>query len=135
MILIKNRLLISILLINLIFPLGGVGLSGIQNFLSTSGADSEINNLVELSLSFDSNGSESGFSPFIYFDALPYDLAIQYNREYRFTPLNSTLVLTDALGASQINEFESIVVRVSDYFTIRKEMVSLSALSFSEINS
>ena len=73
-------------------PLGGIGLSGVQNFLSTSNSDYDQNNGVNLSFSYDSNSPESGFSPFIYFDALPYDLAIQYNREYRFTPLNSTLV-------------------------------------------
>ena len=128
MIIIKIKLFILLLFISFSLPFGGIGISGIQNIINTSGAEAESNGGFDLALDFESNGAESGFSPFIYFDALPYDLAIQYNREYRFTPLNSTtLVLTNtALGSSETTEFESVIVRVSDYFTIRKEMMSVS---------
>ena len=76
---IKNKLCILILLTTYILPLGGIGISGIQNSISIDNTESD----GDLILDFESNSVESGLNIFIYFDALPKDLAIEYNREIK----------------------------------------------------
>ena len=119
MIFIKNYLFILILLISYILPLGGIGLSGIRNSISIDNSESE----GALVLDFKSNSSsENGVNIFIYFDALPKDLAIEYNREIKFQPLTTTITY-DALDPINV---ELSTFRISDYLTIRKEVVGLS---------
>ena len=115
--LIKNKLCILILFASCILPLGGIGISGIQNSLSMNGTESE----GDFILNFESNGSESGLNIFIYFDALPNDLAVEYNRELKFQPLSTTMILSDQNIKGELSSF-----RVSDYLTVRKEVMGLS---------
>ena len=120
MIFIKNYLFILILLISYILPLGGIGLSGIRNSISINNSESE----GALDLDFKSNSSsENGVNLFIYFDALPKDLAIEYNREIKLQPLTTTITYDD-LGDPIDGELSTF--RISDYLTIRKEVVGLS---------
>ena len=128
----KNKLLILILLVTCAWSLGGFGVSGLSTYgMTTCREDYEQNGATDLRLESCSieNAIELGFSPFIYFDALPYDLAIQYNREIKYTALDSYLQLGAGLGSDyefETTDFESAVLRISDYFTIRKEIIGLS---------
>ena len=118
MIFMKNKLFILILLTTYILPFGGIGISGIQNNISINGIDSEENLMID----FKSDGFENGFNIFLYFDALPNDLAIEYNREIKSQPLTSTMILMDQNPI----EGEFLTFRVSDYLTVRKEIMGFS---------
>ena len=66
----KNKLII-LLSLSFVFPLGGIGISGLNNFITY-----DMNESVEsFDLSFQDNGPEIGANFFIYYDALPFDLA------------------------------------------------------------
>ena len=117
MIFIKNKLFILVLLTAYLLPLGGIGISGIQNNISINGTDSEENLMID----FKSNAFETGFNIFLYFDALPNDLAIEYNREIKLQPLTSSITLTE-----QTIDGEFLTFRVSDYLTVRKEIIGFS---------
>jgi len=116
---IKNKLCILILLTTYILPLGGIGISGIQNSISIDGSESD----EDFILDFKSNGAESGLNIFIYFDALPNDLAIEYNREIKLQPLTTTIAY-DIIGDPIQGELSTF--RISDYLTIRKEVAGFS---------
>lgn len=117
MIFIKNKLFVLILLTAYLLPLGGIGISGIQNNISINGTESEENLMID----FKSNEFETGFNIFLYFDALPNDLAIEYNREIKLQPLTSSITLID-----QTIDGEFLTFRVSDYLTVRKEIIGFS---------
>ena len=119
MIFIKNKLCILILLTTYILPLGGIGISGIKNSMTIDDTESE----GDLVLDFKSKGLESGLNIFVYFDALPKDLAIEYNREIKLQPLTTTIAY-DIIGDPIQGELSTF--RISDYLTIRKEMAGLS---------
>ena len=115
---IKNKVYILLLLITYAFPLGGIGVSFLNNIISYDGTESDGN----FNLSYqDNNGLESGGNIFIYFDALPMDLAIEYSKEVKWQELNLTIDFND-------NEFTnpSYAGRSSDYLTIRKDVIDLS---------
>ena len=123
MIFIKNKLYIALLL-SFALPLGGIGFSTIQNIVS--------NNIIEtnenLELEFKSKGLENGLNLFIYFDALPKDLAIEYNREIKWQSGDIKLALEDAEMESlpsEINE-KFLAIRKSDYLTIRKDLAGFA---------
>jgi len=122
MIFIKNKLFILILLITYILPLGGIGISSINNSISTNTNSTQ----DDLNIDFHSNGSEKGLNIFLYFDALPQDLAIEYSREVK-SEIGTTNVYY-GLNAQGLEPIEGnfLIVRKSDYFTIRKELMGLS---------
>ena len=62
---IKNKLFILILFITFVFPLGGIGISGIGNMHAID-PDNEIEGPVTLTL--ESQNWEGGFNWFLYFD-------------------------------------------------------------------
>jgi len=113
---IKNKLYI-LLLITYAFPLGGIGLSGLNNIISNKGSETDDN----FNLSYQDNGLEQGFNFFIYFDALPSDLAIEYSKEFKFQELNAIITF----NGSEISN-QSYAGRISDYFTVRKDLMDLS---------
>ncbi len=113
---IKNKLYI-LLLITYAFPLGGIGLSGLNNIISNKGSETDDN----FNLSYQDNGLEQGFNFFIYFDALPSDLAIEYSKEFKFQELNAIITF----NGSEISN-PSYAGRISDYFTVRKDLMDLS---------
>ena len=114
----KNKFLILII-IGLIFPLGGFGISGISNIYAID-KNTEIEG--DFNLISESNGLENGFNFFIYFDALPKDLAIEYNREYRFQLINVNLTYGDLPPiAAKMSSY-----RTSNYLTLKKEIFGLS---------
>ena len=112
----KNKLII-LLSLSFVFPLGGIGVSGLNNFISY-----DMNESVEsFDLSFQDNGAEIGANFFIYYDALPFDLAIEYSKELKYQNLNSTI----AFNGSEFNS-QAYTGRKSDYFTIRKDFMDIS---------
>ena len=113
---IKNQLYI-LLLIAYAFPLGGIGLSYLNNIISYEGNESDGN----FNLSYQDNGLEQGFNFFIYFDALPSDFAIEYSKEFKYQELNSTITF----NGSEITN-PSYTGRISDYFTVKKDLMDLS---------
>jgi len=114
----KNKFLMLII-VGLIFPLGGFGISGISNIYAID-KNTEIEG--SFTLISESNGLENGFNFFIYFDALPKDLAIEYNREYRFQLINANLTYDDSPPiAAEMSSY-----RTSDYLTLKKEVFGLS---------
>ena len=113
---IKNKLYI-LLLIAYAFPLGGIGLSVQNNIISYKGNETDDN----FNLSYQDNGLEQGFNFFIYFDGLPSDLAIEYSKEFKYQELNSIITFN---GAEISNP--SYAGRISDYFTVRKDLMDLS---------
>ena len=116
----KNKFLMLII-VGLIFPLGGIGFSGIANIYDT-GTITERDTDNAIVLTSISDGFENGLNFFIYFDALPKGLAIEYNKEMRVQLLNATLNYND-LGAI---EGEMGSYRTSDYLTLKKEVLGLS---------
>ncbi len=116
----KNKFLMLII-VGLIFPLGGIGFSGIANIYDT-GTITERDADNAIVLTSISDGFENGLNFFIYFDALPQGLAIEYNKEMRVQLLNTTLNYND-LGAI---EGEMGSYRTSDYLTLKKEVLGLS---------
>jgi hypothetical protein len=117
MIFIKNKLYILLLLITYILPLGGIGVSWLNNIISSEGYEQDNN----FSLSFEDSGLEQGPNIFIYFDALPNNLAIEYSKEIKWQELNSTIIFNDESITNPL-----FTVRTSDYLTIRKDIVDLS---------
>ena len=119
----KNKFLILII-VGLIFPLGGIGFSGIANMYNTgSVTDTETDADDTIVLTSISDGLENGFNLFIYFDALPKGLAIEYNWEFfKMQSLNTTLNFNNS-GAI---EGEMASYRTSKYLTLKKEVVGLS---------
>lgn len=113
---IKNKLYI-LLLIAYVFPLGGIGLSGLNNIISYEGNESDGN----FNLSYQDNGLEQGLNLFLYFDALPSDFAIEYSKEFKYQELTSTITFN---GSETTNP--SYAGRMSDYFTVRKDLMDLS---------
>ena len=113
---IKNQLYI-LLLIAYAFPLGGIGLSYLNNIISYEGNESDGN----FNLSYQDNGLEQGFNFFIYFDALPSDFAIEYSKEFKYQELNSIITFN---GSETTNP--SYAGRISDYFTVKKDLMDLS---------
>ena len=61
MILIKSKLFNLLLFISFSLPFGGIGISGIQNIINTSGAETESNGGFDLALELEKKGYE-GFS-------------------------------------------------------------------------
>ena len=116
----KNKFLMLII-VGLIFPLGGIGFSGIANIYDT-GTITERDADNAIVLTSISDGFENGLNFFIYFDALPKGLAIEYNKEMRVQLLNTILNYND-LGAI---EGEMGSYRTSDYLTLKKEVLGLS---------
>tara|TARA_B100001029_G_scaffold17111_1_gene11426 strand:+ start:41 stop:730 length:690 start_codon:yes stop_codon:yes gene_type:complete len=113
---IKNKLYV-LLLIAYAFPLGGIGLSGLNNIISYEGNENDGN----FNLSYQDNGLEQGFNFFLYFDALPSDFAIEYSKEFKYQELTSTITFN---GSETTNP--SYAGRMSDYFTVRKDLMDLS---------
>ena len=110
---------LMLMIVGFIFPLGGFGMSGISN-IYTIAENTEIEG--DFSLMSESNGLENGFNFFIYFDALPKDLAIEYNREYRFQLINAKLTYGELSSiAAEMSSY-----RTSDYLTLQKEVFGLS---------
>jgi len=123
---IKNKFYI-LLLIAYAFPLGGIGLSGLNNMVSYDINEASTDGLANLNLSFQDNGLEQGFNFFIYFDALPSDFAIEYSKEFKYQDLSSTLIYDSEMESEPtILMNPSYAGRVSDYFTIRKDLMDLS---------
>ena len=116
---IKNKLFVLILLTTYILPLGGIGISGIGNSISTNKTESDGN----FNLGFNSKGLENGLNIFIYFDALPKKLAIEYNREIKWQLGNMSLN-QELLEESIEGEF--VTIRKSDYLTVRKELMGFA---------
>ena len=112
----KNKLII-ILSLSFIFPLGGIGISGLSNFITYDVEEKA----DDFELSFKNNGLEQGFNFFIYFDALPLDFAIEYSKEFKYQELNSTIKFIESETTNP-----SYAGRMSDYFTIRKHFMDLS---------
>ena len=117
---IKNKLYI-LLLIAYAFPLGGIGFSGLTNIISYDGNDSDYGDARTMNLNYKDNGLEQGFNLFIYFDALPSNLAIEYSKEFKYQELTSTI----NFNGSEITN-PSYAGRISDYFTVRKDLMDLS---------
>lgn len=114
---IKNKLYILLLFITYALPLGGIGISFLNNMTSYEGNENDGNfNLISAD-----NGLEQGASFFIYFDALPSDLAIEYRKEVKWQELNSTITFNDNQTTNPL-----FTARTSDYLTIRKDLVDLS---------
>jgi len=113
----KNKLII-ILSLSFIFPLGGIGISGLSNFITYDVEEKAEN----FELSFKNNGLEQGFNFFIYFDALPLDFTIEYSKEFKYQELNTTI----GWGGESETTNPSYAGRMSDYFTIRKDFIDLS---------
>ena len=118
---IKNKLYI-LLLIAYAFPLGGIGFSLQNNMVAYDVNETSSQGGVDLNLSFQDNGLEQGFNFFIYFDALPLDFAIEYSKEFKYQELNTTIGWG---GESEITN-PSYAGRMSDYFTVRKDLMDLS---------
>ncbi|MDC0145381.1 hypothetical protein OAI93_02160 [bacterium] len=122
MISIKNKFFILLLLITYILPLGGIGISSINNSLSTNTNSTK----DDLNIDFYSNGSENGLNIFLYFDALPNDLAIEYSREVKAETGIANIYY--GLNNQELDPIEGnfLIIRKSDYLTIRKELMGLS---------
>ena len=115
----KNKFLM-LMIVGLIFPLGGIGVSGISNTYTFNGQP-EVES--SFTLNSKSDGLENGLSVFIYFDALPKGLAIEYNWEFfKVQSLNTTL---DYNGLETKNG-EMFSYRRSHYLTVKKEALGLS---------
>ena len=107
--------LVFITLSSFLFPLGGLGFSGMGDFGNTS--YSEIRN--SLTLDAESSGMGYGINLFLYIDALPNDFAIEYNRELSIQP---TVITIQDFGGS-FDEFGNIFsYRDSEFFTLRKKI-------------
>lgn len=117
MIFIKNKIYILLLLITYILPLGGIGVSWLNNMISSEGYEQDNN----FSLSFEDSTLEQGASFFIYFDALPSDLAIEYSKEIKSQSLSSIIAYNNEEIQGKL-----FTVRTSDYLTIRKDIMDLS---------
>ena len=116
----KNKF-IAMLLTGLILPFGGIGFSGITNIYNTGTVtDTDADNTIILTST--SDGLENGLNFFVYFDAIPNGLAIEYSRELRVQSINTTL---DYMETGEI-EGDMASYRTSDYLTVRKEMLGLS---------
>ena len=123
----KNYSIIIMLFFSLALPLGGIGISGLSNFISYDSNESLTDDVSSFNLSFQNNGSEQGFNFFLYFDALPFDLAIEYSREFKYQELSSTIVFNlDSANETFVLDNPTYAGRISDYFTIRKDMMDLS---------
>tara|TARA_B100001123_G_C15235739_1_gene997059 strand:+ start:893 stop:1594 length:702 start_codon:yes stop_codon:yes gene_type:complete len=109
----------SVILFNFLFPLGGIGVSGLT--VSENIDYIEIGDPLELSYTNDGGGLGGNF--FIYFDALPMGFAIEYSKEIISTPLNVQMI-----NGAESYDFGSGFpqAQLSDYFTIRKQMMELS---------
>ena len=123
--LIKNKLYI-LLLITFSFPLGGIGFSYINNMViydvNEPSTDAEERNF---NLFFEDNGLEQGFNFFVYFDALPLGLAIEYSKEFKYQKLLSTVTFNQGSEISILNN-PSYSGRESDYFTVKRDLMDLS---------
>ena len=117
MISLKNKIYILLLFLTYVFPLGGIGIGGLANNISFEGNENDGN----FNLSSQNNGLENGFNLFIYFDALPLDLAIEYSKEIKVQELTSMITFNG-------DEIENplFTARTSDYLTLRKDIKSLS---------
>lgn len=116
----KNKFLMLII-IGLIYPLGGIGFSGVANIYDTGTViDTDADNTIILTST--SDGLENGLKFFVYFDAIPNGWAIEYSRELRVQLINTTL---DYMAMGEI-EGEMASYRTSDYLTVRKKMLGLS---------
>ena len=114
----KNKFLM-LMIVGLIFPLGGIGVSGISNAY-TFNSQPEVEGAFILSSN--SDGLEYGANFFIYFDALPKGLAIEYNGEIKAQPIIAKI--ENNISASQGGKMSSF--RVSQYLTLRKKVFGLS---------
>ncbi|MFL2988473.1 hypothetical protein DBW61_01210 [bacterium] len=121
---IKNKLYI-LLLIAYAFPLGGIGFSLQNNIVAYDFNETSSEAVGDLNLSFQDNGLEQGFNFFIYFDALPLDFAIEYSKELKYQELSTTLTYVNELNTTILTN-PSYAGRVSDYFTVRKDLMDLS---------
>ena len=113
---IKNKFYI-LLFVAYAFPLGGIGLSGLNNIVTYDGDETD----GDFKFFHQDNGLEQGFNFFLYFDFLPSDFAIEYSKEFKYQELNSTIIF----NGSEITN-PSYTGRMSDYFTIRKDLMDLS---------
>ena len=104
---------------NLLFSLGGIGVSGLTMSESVNYAETA----APLELSYANNGTGLGGSFFIYFDALPMGFAIEYSKEIMSNPLNVQMT-TESDSYDFGSGFPQ--AQVSDYFTVRKQMMELS---------
>ena len=118
MIFIKNKFLMLII-VGLIFPLGGIGISSLSN-THTFNSEPEVEG--DFTISSKSDGLEYGVNFFIYFDALPKGLAIEYNGEIKAQPIITKIENNNS--DSQGGKMASL--RVSHYFTLRKNILGLS---------
>ena len=116
----KNKFLM-LMVVGLIFPLGGIGFSGLANIYDT-GTVTETDPDNTIVLTSVSDGLENGFNFFVYFDALPNGWAVEYSREVRVQLMNATL---DYMETGKIDG-EMASYRTSDYLTVRKKMLGLS---------
>ena len=114
----KNKLIILISL-SFVFPLGGIGISGLSN-AHTFNSEPEVEG--DFTISSESDGLENGVNFFIYFDALPKGLAIEYNTEIKAQPIIAKI--ENNYSDSQGGKMSSF--RVSQYFTLRKNILGLS---------
>ena len=114
-----KHFIISAILFNLLFPLGGIGVSGLTVFENINYTEIE----APLELSYANDGAGLGANFFIYFDALPMGFAIEYSNEMNTNPLNVQMTNGD-----DSYNFDSGFPQatLSNYFTVRKQMLELS---------
>ncbi|MBH91096.1 MAG: hypothetical protein CMG67_03170 [Candidatus Marinimicrobia bacterium] len=110
-----------VILFNFLFSIGGLGVSGLTISENINYIETDSN----LELSYVNRGIGLGGNFFIYFDALPMGFAIEYSKEIMSNPLNMKMVNEER---NQSYDFGSDIpqAQISDYFTVRKEMMSLS---------
>ena len=109
-----------IIFFSFLFPIAGIGISGITIFEDINYTETEVGSSLELS--YLNNGGGLGANFFIYFDALPMGIAIEYSKEIISNPLNVKMSTTD--DSYSFDLFPQ--AQISDYFTIRKQIMELS---------
>ena len=107
---------VFITLNSFLFSLGGLGFSGIGDFVNVSYSENR-NNLI---LEAKSSGPGYGANLFLYIDALPNNFAIEYNREVSVQLTNITIQSNDATFDDFGNIFS---YRDSEFFTVRKKIL------------
>ena len=119
----KYKILFLLILYSYLFPIGGIGLSGHTSINPVDMIEQEGN----LTLNLDSPGPNNGLGLFLYFDALPKDLALEY--EWKFYSMQSAdvnMLLNIDGNQNQTHQESLSMFTKSQYFTIRKEIIGVS---------
>ncbi len=109
--------IIYLLMSGYLMAIGGVGLLGNMG----SPMEPYTENEGDLNLSSSSNGSPIGGGIFIYFDALPADLSLEYSFEMGSEPIAVSLKYLE----QEYNE-DLFSLKQSHYLTIKKDIFELS---------